>query len=50
MYSFLVLLPLTLITAALGSVLVFSPQVRDYVDFIGTLDGNLDKSRLAIQI
>lgn len=50
MYSFLVLLPLTLITAALGGVLIFSPQVRDYVDFIATLDGNADKTRLAIQI
>jgi hypothetical protein len=50
MYSFLVLLPLTLITAALGGVLIFSPQVRDYVDFIGTLDGNVEKTRLAIQL
>jgi hypothetical protein len=50
MYSFLVLLPLTLITAALGGILIFSPQVRDYVDFIATLDGNADKTRLAIQI
>jgi hypothetical protein len=50
MYSFLVLLPLTLITAALGGVLIFSPQVGDYVDFLATLDGNADKSRLAIQI
>jgi hypothetical protein len=50
MYSFLVLLPLTLITAAIGGVLIFSPQVRDYVDFIGTLDGSIDKTRLAIQL
>jgi hypothetical protein len=50
MYSFLVLLPLTLITAALGGVLIFSPQVRDYVEFIATLDANADTARLAIQI
>ena len=50
MYSFLVLLPLTLITAALGGVLVFSPQLRDYVDFIATIEGNPDKVRLAVQV
>jgi hypothetical protein len=50
MYNFLVLLPLTLIAAALGGVLIFSPQLRDYVDFIATLDGHVDKTRLAIQI
>jgi hypothetical protein len=50
MYSFLVLLPLTLITGALGGVLIFSPQVSDYVDFIATLDSNAKTSRLAIQV
>jgi hypothetical protein len=50
MYSFLVLLPLTLITGALGGVLIFSQQVSDYVDFIATLDSNAKTSRLAIQV
>jgi hypothetical protein len=50
MYSFLVLVPLTLITAAFGGILIFSPQVREYVDFIATLDGNADRTRLAIQV
>ena len=50
MYSFFVLLSLTLITWALGWVLVFTPQVEDYVRFIVLLEGNPDTARLPIQI
>ncbi|HEX5957901.1 MAG TPA: hypothetical protein VFY92_04500 [Hyphomicrobiaceae bacterium] len=50
MYSFLVLLPLTLITGTLGGLLIFSPQVLDYVAFISSIEGQPDKTRLPIQI
>src|SRR5262245_23694630 len=49
MYSFLVLLPITLITAAVGGLLVFSPQVADYVEYIASIEGRPD-SALAVQI
>jgi hypothetical protein len=38
LYSFLVLLPLTLISAAVCALVVFSPQVAEYVAYIATLD------------
>lgn len=48
MYSFLVLLPLTLISAALGGILIFSPQVRDYMEYLRSLDG--DGTQLSVQL
>ena len=50
MYSFLVLLPLTLVRRRPGRRSRLKPQLRDYVDFIATVEGNPDKVRLAVQI
>jgi hypothetical protein len=50
MYSFLILLPLTLITATIGVLLIFSPQAADYVDYIASLEGQPDVGSLALQI
>jgi hypothetical protein len=48
-YSFLVLLPLTLISAAVGLLVLFSPQVGEYVVYVSTLDLQ-DGGRLPYQI
>ena len=51
MYSFLVLLPLTLISAAVGALIIFSPQVAEYVTYISTLDQQQrEGGRLPLQI
>jgi hypothetical protein len=49
-YGFLVLLPLTLVSAAIGGLFVSSPQIADYVAYLSALDGRDDKGRLALQI
>ena len=52
MYSFLVLLPLTLISAALGALIIFSPQVGEYVTYVSTVDleSHRQAGRLPLQI
>jgi hypothetical protein len=50
-YSFLVLLPLTLISAAVGALIIFSPQVAEYVAYVSTLDlQQREGGRLPVQI
>ncbi len=49
MYSFLVLLPLTLISAAFGALIIFTQQIDEYVNFVSTLE--LDRGgRFPLQI
>src|SRR5262245_13308945 len=51
MYSFLVLLPLTLISAAVGGVIIFSPQVAEYVAYISTYEAlHRGGGRLPLQV
>ncbi len=50
MYSFLVLLPLTLISSAVGVLIIFSPQIAEYVTYVSTLDLGREGGRLPLQI
>jgi hypothetical protein len=51
MYSFLVLLPLTLISAAVGGIIMFSPQVAEYVGYISTYEAmHRGGGRLPLQV
>jgi hypothetical protein len=50
-YSFLVLLPLTLISAAFGAIIIFSPQVAEYVAYISTYEAlHRGGGRLPLQV
>lgn len=50
MYSFLVLLPLTLISAAFGALIIFTEQIDEYVKFVSTLELDREGGRLPLQI